>query len=86
MGAEFYKLIIIDFLLQLAWPFIEFAGKLISKISRIKFFYLAFDLESKFLDLLSFQMVCFNYFLNILLFYKQFFFFIKIGYLAWNLF
>lgn len=57
-GSELYKLTIIDFLLVLAWPFVELIGKSLSKCSsKLSFLHQPFDLESKFLDLLTVQMI-----------------------------
>lgn len=57
VGSQLYKLIIVDFFLQIGWPFLELTGKILAKLTKIEFFRQIFDLESKFIDLVATQMV-----------------------------
>ena len=57
VGSEFYKLVLIDFVLQFPFLLYELCAKLLYKYYEIKFFNFAFDMETKFLDLLYIQTV-----------------------------
>lgn len=57
VGQEFYKLVVIDFVLQFVFLLYELISKLLNKYFQIEFFNLPFDLEAKFLDLLFIQTV-----------------------------
>ncbi len=57
VGQEFYKLIVIDFILQFAFLLYEFTFKLLGAKFRYDFFQLSFDLDTKYLDLLFVQTI-----------------------------
>ena len=83
-----YKLIIVDFFLQIGWPLLELIGKILAKLTKIEFFRQIFDLESKFIDLVATPFIldfiffvyiicvfCLFFDLFNILFFKKFFFF-----------
>lgn len=57
VGSEFYKLVVIDFVLQIPFLLYELTAYLLYKRFKIEFFNFSFDLTNRFLNLLYIQTV-----------------------------